>query len=160
MGTGKSSVGRALAKRLGREFIDTDLLIQAKRGKPIPQIFAEEGEAAFRAAERAAVLEAAAVPQAVIATGGGVLADPGNLAALRAAGTLVCLAAAPEVILRRIGRAEGRPMLAGQPDPLAAIARLLAARADLYAAADMHLDTSGLTVEQVVNELCTAFASP
>src|SRR5438874_2209253 len=86
MATGKSSVGRALASRLGREFVDTDLLVERRFGKPVATLFAEEGEAVFRRAERAAVASAARHAKAVIATGGGSLGDPGNVAVLRDAG--------------------------------------------------------------------------
>src|SRR5262245_41435382 len=159
MGTGKTSVGQALAGRLGREFFDTDGLVERAVGKPVPAIFAELGEAAFRAAEQAAVREAAARRGAVIATGGGVLKDPANLATLRASGVLICLTARPETILARIGTADGRPLLAGAADPLAAIERLLAERAPLYAAADYTLDTSDLSLQAVVEQLCAVLPS-
>src|SRR5262245_38860810 len=103
MGTGKTSAGQAVAARLGWQFVDTDLMIEARCGRPVAAIFAEEGEAAFRAAEAETVREAAALRHAVIATGGGVLNDPANLAALQASGVLVCLTALPEVILARVG---------------------------------------------------------
>src|SRR5262245_21423418 len=113
MGSGKSSVGRALAERLGREFVDTDLLVERALGKSIPAIFADDGEAAFRAADREAVHAAAARRGAVIATGGGVLNDPANLADLRAGGVLIWLAARPAALLARLGPAADRPLLAG-----------------------------------------------
>ncbi|MBI3911798.1 MAG: shikimate kinase, partial [Armatimonadetes bacterium] len=82
-----------------------------------------------------------------------------NVAALRAAGPLVCLTACPEVILARVGRREGRPLLSRAADPLAEIRRLLAERADRYALADLALDTSALTVEEVIERLCSALPS-
>src|SRR4249920_2152552 len=91
MGTGKSEVGRRLAKRLGRAFVDTDQLVEARAGKTIAAIFAEDGEAAFRVLERDAVDTAAARGEAVIAVGGGAVLDAANVARLRAAGVLVCL---------------------------------------------------------------------
>ncbi|MGH7789702.1 MAG: shikimate kinase, partial [Candidatus Binatia bacterium] len=96
MGTGKSSVGERLAARLGAPFVDTDLLIERRAGRPIAALFAAEGEAPFRALERQAIAEAVGVPRAVIATGGGAIVDAENLATLRAAAPIVCLTARPE----------------------------------------------------------------
>ncbi|HWP34554.1 MAG TPA: shikimate kinase, partial [Thermodesulfobacteriota bacterium] len=84
MGAGKSAVGRALAARLGRPFVDTDALVEARAGRPIPAIFAAGGEAAFRALEREVVAEVASRGGQVIATGGGAVVDPASRAALRA----------------------------------------------------------------------------
>ena len=159
MATGKSSVGRALASRLRREFVDTDDLVERRFGKPVATVFAEHGEEVFREAEREAVAIAARSAETVIATGGGSLGDPENVAALRAAGPIVCLTASPEAILRRAGRAESRPLIAGRADPLQAIRALLSARAHLYELADFQLDTSTLTIEQVVDEICAALPS-
>jgi shikimate kinase len=153
MGTGKSEVGRRLAKRLGRPFVDTDQLVEGRAGKPVATIFAEDGEAAFRALERDAIVAAAARGDVVIAVGGGAVLDATNVARLRAAGTLVCLTAAPETILRRIGDAAKRPLLAGD-DPRIAIDRLLAARGPAYAAAaDVTVDTSTRGADDVVEEI-------
>jgi shikimate kinase len=153
MGTGKSEVGRRLAKRLGRPFVDTDQLVEGRAGKTVAAIFAEDGEAAFRALERDAVVAAAGRGDAVIAVGGGAVLDATNVARLRAAGTLVCLTAALETILRRVGDVAKRPLLAGD-DPRAAVERLLAARAPAYAAAaDLTVDTSERGVDDVVEEI-------
>jgi shikimate kinase len=159
MGCGKSSVGRALAERLGREFLDTDLIVERALGKSIGALFAEEGEAAFRAAEREAVRGAAAQQSAVIATGGGALGDPANLAALRAGGVLVWLAAQPAAILDRVGAAADRPLLAGADDPRAAVEQLLAQRTPYYSQADHALDTTGLSIEAIVEQLCAVLPS-
>lgn len=151
MGTGKTTVGRAVARMLGRPFQDTDLLVAARAGRPIPEIFAHEGEAAFRRHEAAVVAEVGARFACVLATGGGVLHDPENVRALRANGVLVALRARPEVILRRVGGArahEHRPLLAGD-EPLARIQALLAAREPLYRQADLQLDTSDLGPKRV-----------
>jgi shikimate kinase len=153
MGTGKSEVGRRLAKRLGRTFVDTDQLVEARAGKAIAAIFAEDGEAAFRALERDAVDTAAARGEAVIAVGGGAVLDAANVARLRAAGVLVCLTADPDTILRRVGDVRRRPLLAGD-DPRGTIERLLGERRGAYAAAaDVVLDTSDRNVDQVVEEI-------
>ncbi|MGH9000821.1 MAG: shikimate kinase, partial [Acidimicrobiia bacterium] len=96
MGSGKSSVGRRLARRLGRSFVDTDQLVEARRGLPIAEIFAADGEAAFRALESSAVAEAlGASPPAVVAFGGGAILDPANRERARAGAVVVWLWADP-----------------------------------------------------------------
>ncbi len=145
MGTGKSTMGRAAARVLGRPFADSDAEIEARAAGTVVELFARLGEEAFRTLERAVVADLSRRRGWVLATGGGALADPGSLAALRQNGVLLALSARPEVILRRVGGAAAgarRPLLAG-PDPLGRIEALLAERASLYGAADLHLDTSG-----------------
>ena len=154
MGTGKTSVGRRLAARLGFEFVDLDELIEAEAGLPIREIFAARGEAAFRALEREMVARMAARRRSVIAVGGGAIVDPGNLAALRKIGVLIALCAAPEVILSRVGGGEERPMLWG-PDTRQRILQLLAERAPAYAQADLQVDTSSRSVDEVVEHILT-----
>jgi shikimate kinase/3-dehydroquinate synthase len=149
-GSGKSTVGLAVAERLGREFVDTDELVAAAAGRDVPEIFRAEGEAGFRARERQAVAAVAARRNLVVATGGGVLGDPENLARLRGSGVLVALWAAPEALVRRA--AEGRPLLEAA-DPLARVKELLAAREAQYRQADLHLDTTGLSVDEAARTL-------
>lgn len=159
MGTGKTEVGRRLARALDRTFVDTDRLVEAKAGRSVSSIFAGDGEAAFRALEREAVAEACALPDAVIATGGGALGDPESRRRLFAAGPVVCLTATPEEILRRVGRGETRPLLAAydtDAERLARIRELLAARATMYGSATHTIDTTGLDVAQVVERVRTA----
>jgi len=153
MATGKSEVGRRLARALGRTFVDTDRLVESTAGRSVAQLFAAEGEPAFRALERAAVARACAMPDAVIATGGGTMMDPESRRLLSAAGPIVCLTASPETILRRVGEGASRPLLAGVPDRLAKIRTLLAERATIYGAATYTVDTTGLAVEQVVERV-------
>ncbi len=152
MGTGKSEVGRRLAKRLGRAFVDTDELVETRAGKPVAAIFRDDGEPRFRALERAAVVDATARAGAVVALGGGAVLDPENLACVRANGVLVCLTARPETILARIGDVRRRPLLASG-DPREIIERLLAERQEAYAAADLTVDTSERSAEEVVEEI-------
>jgi shikimate kinase len=157
MGTGKSEVGRRLAQRLGRAFVDTDQLVEERTGRRIAAIFADDGEPAFRALEREAVANAASRGGAVVAVGGGAVLDPENVRVLRAAGILVHLTARPEVILRRVGDGSQRPLLAG--DPQTTVLQLLAEREPAYAAAaDVTVDTSERTAEQVVEEIQQALA--
>ena len=156
MATGKTEVGRRLARVLGRPFVDIDGLIEAGAGKKVAEIFADEGEPRFRELERAAVAEACQVPDAVVATGGGTLLDLDNRRRLAAAGPIVCLSAPPEDIARRAGKGTSRPLLAsrnGSTDRLARIRALLAERAPVYALATHTVDTAGLGVDQVVERV-------
>ena len=114
MGAGKSSVGRLLARRLGRCFVETDDMITAREGRPIPEIFAERGEAHFRALEDEALALLAQKRGDVIATGGGLPCREGRPEALRALGTVVWLAGDFDVIYDRARAAGERPMLAGR----------------------------------------------
>jgi shikimate kinase len=133
MGTGKTAVGQALAQKLNREFIDTDVMIEVRDGRTIPKIFAESGEEAFRQLEREVALELAEREGLVIATGGRLMLDPFNAAALMRNGRVFCLAASPEVILARLVEegVEGRPLLAGH-NPAGRIAVLLGERQEGY----------------------------
>lgn len=159
MGTGKTEVGRRLARALGRTFVDTDRLVEARAGRSVAAIFADEGEAGFRTRERQAVASACGLPDAVIATGGGTLVDPENRLRLAAAGPIVCLTASAEAILRRVGAAESRPLLAAcasDAERLTRIREILAARATAYGSATHTIDTTGLTVNQVVDRVRAA----
>ena len=116
-----------------------------RAGKSIPEIFAQDGEPAFRALEAAVCGEMAAPAGLVIATGGGAVVNPANREALAAGGTVICLEADLETILQRVGRGDDRPMLAS-PDRVARIRDLLAARAEAYAVLPHHLDRTHLTI--------------
>jgi shikimate kinase/3-dehydroquinate synthase len=231
MGTGKTAAGRELARRLGREFVDMDAEIEARAGKPVPRIFAEDGEPTFRQMEAALCAELSARQGLVVATGGGALVDAANRAAMMRTGTVVCLTCDPDEILRRVQSSRqvegsrpatghsgltaddfglpvddsglpvddsGLPDLSGalspaQPrqvegsrpaaghsglpvddsglpdlsgalpaadrpllnvaDPRAEIERLLSARREAYAAIPWQLDTTGRSLEQVVERL-------
>jgi shikimate kinase / 3-dehydroquinate synthase len=157
MGTGKSAVGRCVASRLERPFIDTDAMIEARDGRTIAEIFAGEGEAAFRRLEAAAVAEAAASEGAVIATGGGVPLSSENMHALRRRGVIVSLTASPEAILARVGGGAERPLLGDAP--AAAVERLLAEREAAYRAADLVIDTSDASTEEVADRILAFLAS-
>ena len=157
MGTGKSSVGRRLAARLGREFVDTDALIEQEAGTSITRIFADRGEAEFRVREKRAVAVAVGEDGRVVAVGGGAILDRENLAAMKAGGPVVCLTARPEIVFTRVAHDTGRPLLQG-PQPLETIRGLMAERADAYARADVMIDTSDLTPDEVVECLLNALA--
>jgi shikimate kinase len=153
MGTGKSTIGKKLAERLGRRFIDTDILIEKETGMTISTIFTERGEAHFRMLERAAIVRVCKEQEVVVATGGGVLVDEENTRRLKESGTIICLTATPEVILSRVQLTDDRPLLHGD-NPLEKIRSLLAARADAYAKADLTIDTSLCGVDEVVDTVC------
>ncbi|GAB4571311.1 MAG: shikimate kinase [Anaerolineae bacterium] len=154
MGTGKSTVGRLAAARLGLPFIDMDAEIEHRAGMPITAIFATQGEAAFRHMERELARELAAHDNTVIATGGGALIDPVNRELLEANGLIICLSAAPVVLAERLAASADRPLLQ-HPDPARRIAELLAARASAYASLPHHIDTTDLSPEQITEAIIT-----
>jgi shikimate kinase len=149
MGTGKSEVGKQLTAFLGCKFIDTDIEIEKAEGMSIAQLFADRGEPYFREREKQMVARACLEDGVVIATGGGAMVSETNAARLKASGTVICLTATPEVILKRIQKDETRPLLRSE-DRLARIRALLSARATAYAQADAMIDTSHLSVNEVV----------
>jgi len=160
MGSGKSAVGRLCAQRLGMDFVDADEEIARREGMTIPEIFERCGEAYFRACERALVDELRARRRCVVATGGGMIVDDANRAALLAGGTVVCLTAAPEVILQRVGgeaAAQARPMLRGG-DVAGRIAQLLRERAPKYAQLHYHVDTSQRSLDDVAGIVSELYA--
>lgn len=154
MGTGKTTLGRMCAAQLGYTFCDSDHVIEARVGCAVSEIFAREGEARFRERERDVIADLAATPELVIATGGGVVLDPQNVAALRETGHLIFLTATTEVILRRVGNFRSRPLLASAPDPRAYIEAMMAQRLPHYRnAAHCQVDTSGRHVRDIVAEI-------
>ncbi len=152
MGAGKSAAGRVLAERSGLPLRETDELVSARTGRTITQLFAEEGEAAFRDAE-SAVIHALAAEPAIVVTGGGAILRPENVACFRRLGQVVHLTADPEILFGRVSGETTRPLLLGE-NSRATFARLFAERAPLYAAAaDWTIDTAGLTPEEVAEEI-------
>ncbi|MCL2639450.1 MAG: shikimate kinase [Phycisphaerales bacterium] len=158
-GTGKSTIGKKLAERLRRDFVDTDTLLVERAGKTIKQIFETEGEPGFRDREAAVIAEVANRDNLVIAVGGGAVLRPANVTALKKNGRLIWLQANATVLHARItadpATAANRPnLLAGGGGGAAEIEILLAARTPLYkAAADATLDVTNLSVEQAVEAL-------
>jgi len=156
MASGKTTVGKLVAARLGWTFEDLDDLVTAGAGATVPEIFAREGEAGFRRREGAAVRAAAGLRRAVIATGGGAACRDENLEAMRAAGRVVALRVSAEEAVRRAGKASGRPLLDGQADPVGAARELLATRDRFYARAHVRIETEGQSPDEIADAVLTA----
>jgi shikimate kinase len=160
MGSGKSAVGRQLARRLGLEFIDSDDEIKARTGVDIPYIFEREGEAGFRQREAEVIDHLTQRQGLVLATGGGAILDPGSRARLRSRGHVVYLRTSVEQQLARTRRSAERPLL-NNADPRGTLARLFEARAPLYlSAAELIVDTDGRKVRSVVQEIVQRLGLP
>lgn len=156
MGTGKSSVGRLAADTLHFAFLDTDRVIEARAGKPVTDIFQQDGEPAFREWERRVVEELTRRTRTVIATGGGLPTIEGNLTSLKTHALVVCLWASPELILERTRGHNHRPLL-NEPDPLAKIRSLLAQREPYYRQADVLVNTEMRSVREVAQQVIHQF---
>jgi len=156
MGSGKTAVGRRLAKRLGWQFVDVDDYIHQRAGKTIAQIFADHGEDVFRRLEQRAIRQLIRHDQQVIATGGGAFVNPENRRLLKAVGPVVCLTAQPKEIYQRVRPTiASRPLLAGHPT-VSRIQQLMGQRATAYAKADLTIDTTGLSIDEIVERIWEA----
>ena len=158
-GTGKSLVSKEVARRLNWDFLDTDDEIVKQTGKPIAEIFRQDGEGKFRELEREMIKKACQQRQAVIAIGGGAIVDPQNYELLAKTGLIVCLEAKPETIYERLFReaacspaTEVRPLLAND-NPLERIRQLKASRQPYYANVDWTIHTDNLNISQVAEEV-------
>jgi shikimate kinase/3-dehydroquinate synthase len=163
MGTGKSAVGRIVAERLGREYVDSDQLIEARAGRTIPEIFEQEGEAGFRALEAEVCRELGAGRGRVVATGGWTLGSPANRAAVEAGGLVVCLQADVPTPIERLGGADGRPMPEDTSESVGAwqtrMETLLAQRQPTYRSFPFQVDTSRLTRDQAADRVIALWES-
>ncbi len=157
MGTGKSAVGRILARRLGWAFVDTDRRIEERERATIPQLFARHGEAYFRDVEERVIADLAARRDVVVATGGGAVLRPENMRRLRARGWIVSLTAPADALLRRLANGEKRPLLRG--DVRQNVTKLLDQRRPLYRDADLMVDVSVASPERVAGAVLTFLAS-
>lgn len=155
MATGKSTVGRAVARRLGRELFDSDAMIEARQAKTVAQLWEEGGEAAYRTLESDVLREAlSAEPPGVVAAAGGVVLATGNRVMLQrvseGGGIVVWLRASPDLLATRVHPDDHRPLL--RDDPEGALRRLATERESLYAeVADRVLDVDHLPVDEVVD---------
>ena len=156
MASGKSTVGRIVAGRLGWEFRDLDTLVTLEAGRTVAEIFSSEGEDGFRRREAEAVRAATALRRTVIATGGGAACREENLAAMLDAGHVVALVVTPDEVLRRAGTGanrSARPLLGNAADPRAAAIDLMRAREPFYARAHARVPTDGRAPEEVAADV-------
>ncbi len=155
MGTGKSAVGKILAARLGRNFVDTDQLIERQSGCMVSKIFETRGESDFRDLETEVIRRLVEyVPGSlVVATGGGALIRAENRLVLQKMGLLLLLTASTKALIKRIRAQGGRPLLAGSKDLLSTIEALLAERAEFYDTCAYQFDTTGKNVNRVAAEI-------
>ena len=152
MGVGKTSVGTRLARDLGFTFVDTDELIEEDQKTTITEIFSSFGEPYFRDVEARVIGQVLEGENQVISTGGGAVMHEKNRAAFKERGITVCLTARADVIYERIRHETHRPLLQ-VPDPLGRIGELLSAREPFYRQADIVIDTSERTADEVINEI-------
>ena len=157
MGTGKSSIGRELARNLGYRFLDSDAWIEEREGRPVREIFAAEGEEYFREREADFVREHPG-RGCVVACGGGLVTQPGRLAALQEKGVVVALYASPETIHQRTSRNRNRPLLQVE-DPLGRIRELLAEREPYYREVPLGVSTDGRSLGEVVDAVRRIYRS-
>jgi shikimate kinase len=153
MGAGKTTVGTTLAHELGWRYLDSDQEVQEDTGRTVPELFAEQGEAAFRAAEATALARALTGPEpTVVSVAGGAVLDPGNRQLIASSGLVVWLRARPETLAVRVGDGAGRPLLDG--DPASALVALDRVRRPLYAElADVVVDVDDLKPEEVAAQV-------
>lgn len=155
MGTGKTSVGKELARKAKRQFVDLDELIELKEKLAIRDIFTKKGEPYFRKIEKKALAEVSAEKNFIVACGGGIVMDKDNIEIMKKTGPIVCLTATPDVILKRTSGYMHRPLL-NVKDSKKQIELLLKLRAPYYALADRTIDTSCLSIEQAAQSIVKA----
>jgi len=143
MGTGKSVVGRILADKLKKDFVEIDELIQQREGKPIIDIFSQDGEAYFRSLEKKVLKELSSKQDLVVSCGGGLVCNEGNLRLLKETGWVFCLKAGAKAIYERTKEHVHRPLL-NVEDPLKMIEELLEKRAPYYNKAHYFINTEGV----------------
>ena len=146
---GKTTIGKAAAKQLGRQFLDFDKEIERRAGMDVREIFRLRGEEHFRAMEFALTEELSTTGGMVLSPGGGWITQEKSVELLRSAGRIIYLRASPEAVARRLRRVETRPLLAGR-DPVVALTELYQKRRALYETADAVLDTERLARQQLI----------
>jgi shikimate kinase len=158
MGAGKTAVGRRLAGRLDLPFVDADSEIEAAAGETISEVFAEYGEDYFRQGERKVIARLLKSGPQVLATGGGAYMDAGTRANIKARGISVWLKADLKVLLKRVGRRDNRPLLAGD-DPGTVMRKLIDVRYPVYAEADVIVESRDVPHESMVGKVIDALAA-
>ena len=154
MGVGKTAVGKALAKKLDKRFVELDSLIEQKAGKSIPDIFQQDGVVAFRELEIEVTKEVSREKNLVIACGGGIVLNKINIDRLRKESIIVYLTASPRAILKRTSGDENERPLLNTPNKALAVRELLSFRKPFYErAADVRIDTSRLDIDYVVEQI-------
>lgn len=156
MGTGKTTIGRIVAHRLGFALLDSDHEIERIQGKTIPQIFSEQGEPAFRAMEKSFVEGGHPAKRTVVACGGGLIVQPGMLEKVQALGVVVCLHASLDTILRRTQGNRNRPLL-DVDDPMDRIRTLYAAREPIYRRSGTVILTDGRPMLDIVQHVLRSY---
>jgi shikimate kinase len=149
MGTGKTTIGRVLAQKLGFQLLDSDHEIERQQGKTIPQIFEQHGEPAFRAMERAFIETGHPSQRCVVACGGGLVVQPGMLDVLKKKGVVICLHASLETILKRTQGNKNRPLL-NVEDPMERIRTLYSVREPVYRRSGTLILTDGRPLNDIV----------
>jgi shikimate kinase len=157
MGAGKTAVGRRLASHLELPFVDADTEIEEAAGQSIPEIFAEHGEAYFRQGERKVIARLLETGPQVLATGGGAYVNADTRANIKAHGISVWLKAELRVLMKRVGRRDNRPLLAGS-DPETVMKKLMAERYRIYAEADLTVESRDVPHDVIVTAVIDALA--
>lgn len=152
MGTGKTAVGKAIARQLKRRFVDIDNLIEKRENKKITQIFADRGEPYFRKVESETLRAISSDKDLVVACGGGIVLDIENIRIIRESGVMICLSARPGVIIARTQRHNHRPLL-NVESPKEKVRELLESRACFYAQSDYTVDTSDLSIADIIKKI-------
>ena len=152
MGTGKSVVGKKLAAKFNRDFVELDDMIELREKRPIKDIFEKKGEPYFRLVEKEVVKEASSRKNIVISAGGGAIVDEENFKNLKNSGTIICLKASPETILKRTVGLKTRPLL-NVPDPKKKIEELFKERKSYYNKADFSIETDNLSIDEIVSKI-------
>ncbi|AEE96327.1 shikimate kinase [Mahella australiensis] len=152
MGTGKTTVGRLLAKELNMNFVDTDEFIEQGMGMTVPSIFGIYGEAFFRQLEHNALISIAYRQGVVVSTGGGIVLRDDNINIMRRSGVMICLDASPDTVMRNVGSGKGRPVLDGG-DLRRNIIELMDKRRQFYCQADIIVNIDDKTPETISDEI-------
>jgi shikimate kinase len=151
-GVGKTTIGKAVARRLGRSFVDFDQEIERRSGMEVREIFRLKGEKHFRALEFELTRELSTTGGMVLSPGGGWITQKDSVELLRSVGRIIYLRASPEAVGRRLRRVETRPLLAGR-DPVVALRELYEKRRELYETADVVVDTQPLMRQQLIAKI-------